>query len=243
MDARELLLVIQKDYREYEAYATKLNGKCIQIQTSKKFQENDIRQNIYKQLFKVVWPYAAGRKFLITELFYDSRFRSHFPAMSDSMRRDTITYYELLLRNGLIYWCSSVVESAIRSIFRALNPSMKGVGKFKHRILLPMLEDVGIDGQTEETRALDLLLEIRNSIHNNGVYLSVDKQDNQIEHRGKVHMFIYGKPHKSCSSEEILTIIQDVEAFFDKVFNKDRIRNIDFIPDVIAGITKPRGKG
>ena len=232
-----LLRQLKHEYTEYADYALTLNGKCLAVQKRKALPDNDVRENIYKQLYKVVWPYVVGFKFLITELFSDVRFRTQFMGISDEARKDTIIYYELFLRNGLIYNLSSITESGIRSIFRVLNPKKKGVGYFKNQIISPLYSQLGINKDSNQAKALELLVEVRNSIHNNGIFLHPKGTSLTIVYRGIEHRFLSGKSHQSATRGLLLSIIRDIESLFDLIFSRKEVRLYDFIPDVIASST------
>jgi len=235
ISAEALLLQLREDHANYVSYALTLNKKCMEIQTRRVYQTDDIRESIYKQLYKVVWPYSVGLRFLITELFHNARYAFQFPGTSDGTRRETIQYYELLLRNGLIYSTSSIVESGLRSVFRALYPEKPGTdSRFQKTILRPMLKNLEIDTESDQVSALKLLLEVRNCIHNNGVYLGWKREDLRIKYRGDNHTFTYGKSHRSAKREMLLSIIRDIESLFDLIFNKNKLKVLDYVPDVIA---------
>ena len=171
--------------------------------------ENDIRLGVFEQIDNLIRSFTLSTVLSLRGLS-DAQWINHqlFRSLqlSQGEKKKQLQAVQINLHNfhriSFIYTFMQVIEGAIRSIARKLVPNEDATEPFgeickKIHQKLSLPEKV-----TPEMRnALDILREIRNTIHNNGFYYPNDgsKKAKNIEYKGIKYTFTYGKPHTHAS--------------------------------------------
>lgn len=83
----------------------------------------------------------------------------------------------------------------------------------------------------EVRTAIDLLREIRNTIHNNGIYWSVDSSiQTVIEYRGEQFVFNDGQPQGNAGFGVLWRIADDIVSTFEILVEDQCIRDLEVVP-------------
>ncbi|PYF74355.1 hypothetical protein B0O44_104526 [Pedobacter nutrimenti] len=138
-------------------------------------------------------------------------------------------------KNGLIYNLSAIVERYLRIIAKELDSTIdisKGIFDIRKKIF----EIVCISKTGNEWNALNLLTAIRNTIHNNGIYVnpSLTKLDDSFSYRNSIYSFVNNTPHNYATYENLNDIINDILSLV-KIINNNQVivTKESFIDDCI----------
>jgi hypothetical protein len=143
-------------------------------------------------------------------------------------------FYQVMLI-GYTHTLFSIMESRFRLFVEALrdtpisNITQDPTVNFGE-ILDALLEDIKQEGHTDFIKFFAL---IRNTIHNNGVYLNKRKQP-PVTYKGKTYYFEYRKPVNYYPAFEFLIFDltpEVISMFKEIILNSEKILTIPWIPD------------
>ena len=148
---------------------------------------------------------------LINEIFLKAGFVSSLFFVFESILRDYLRYldkYSYNASNGIMKVCNYLVDNKLQwEIF-----------KF-------------------DCKVFDFLRLIRNSLHNNGVYIPLNEKEKTvlIEYKGNKYTFSEGKRLNFISWDLLLDIADDLRSLLFHISNNETVRSIyDLIPDTYA---------
>jgi hypothetical protein len=84
---------------------------------------------------------------------------------------------------------------------------------------------------------IELLQEIRNSIHNSGIFYSYSQQDKEIIYKGTTYKFSHGYPINFASWPFTQAIILDLVKVVGKILKHELITEVERIEDPVTKIT------
>ena len=79
-----------------------------------------------------------------------------------------------------------------------------------------------------------ILSKIRNTLHNNGVYIDKCQKNHNIEYKGYTYKFNHNYAIKDVWISNLNDLYRGVVVFLKDLFNEEKIRNISFIGDRYA---------
>jgi hypothetical protein len=128
-------------------------------------------------------------------------------AMSDADIQEQINGFSTFLKIGLIQFLFASIENSFRIFVRALYPGScnNGTAEFKN-IYAFLLTKLGL---THYFPLLDLVRNIRNTIHNNGVYYH-SLGNTSISYKGGQYLFELGKPIDFVSWPFVFNLVPDL---------------------------------
>ncbi len=121
------------------------------------------------------------------------------------------------------------IDAGLRQITRAVHP-----GKFANAtipigmIYKEVFKSFGLE---QYVAPLDVLREIRNLAHNNGVYVNKDARDCEVTYRGSTYTFVHMDVVDFASWELVLDIVEDVLGMSVEFVTHPDIAAIDSIKD------------
>jgi hypothetical protein len=127
----------------------------------------------------------------------------------------------------------SSIESSMRSLVGQVpvrdsrGRICRGTAKF-YDVYHGLIDVTGVDA--EYRNLFELLLLMRNCIHNRSLYFS-DKGDKKVTYRGTPYNFIQGKPIEFASVGLIFDFLLDVKEFFAAMYLSERMQQEKYIPD------------
>jgi len=143
--------------------------------------------------------------------------------------------YEQYITFSFFHAVFSSIESSLRSIVGKVPvPNNRGIPcKDTDKISDIYHGLINYSGVDEKYRDLfDLLLMVRNCIHNRSIYFS-DKGSKSMEYNGKTYDFIQGKPIGFATVDFFFDLLFDVSKFFQELFHSERLKEEPYIPDRI----------
>lgn len=202
-------------------------------------ENNDIRLGVFEQIDNLIRSFTLStvlslRGMSDTHWINHQLFRSL--QLTEEEKKKQFQAVQINLHNfhriSYIYTLMQVIEGTIRSIARKIISNEDGTGSFgnickKIHQKLAQPEKVS----PEMRNALDLLREIRNTIHNNGFYYPNDENKKawEIEYKGNVYTFSYGNPHTHATYAVLAEISRDIITFFKVLVEDSEIAKIEQI--------------
>ena len=227
---------LKSELDQFQKLGVELASKSRQLRTEYPQSVGDIRCEVFAQLFRSLDSYSLAFRFMLTEIFIAKRANFHFPGlMGDPELDEIVVGYERFIQNGLLYALCQVVESALRTIFRQLNPDSHSTGHFQHEIFKPLLKTAEVPEDDPCAQAIFLLFHMRNCVHNNGYFINPRQSDEILTYREKSFSFQHGKQPIAGGRMTLLQITKDVNILFDRLFDLpqvSKIKHISHIPSV-----------
>lgn len=184
-----------------------INQYCDYLMKNKKWKfENDIRFIFINQLNSILISHNLNINYIV-------RCISNAEWVKKNMQTDNqgafIIYEEYITynRNALIFSLTGVVERFFRRILIELNTSSNITDEF-YNIRKNVFELLEIDKEGDEWKALNVLSNIRNTIHNNGIYLTKRKDMKEIQFKyHHLHIIFKNEKLHLNSKYEILNFV------------------------------------
>lgn len=155
--------------------------------------------------------------------------------VSPERAAEILKEYEQYITFSFFHVVFSSIESSMRSLVGGIpvrdsrGKLCRGTSKF-YDVYHGLIDVTGVDA--EYRNLFELLLLMRNCIHNRSLYFS-DKGDKVVTYRGKKYSFIQGKPIEFASIGLIFDFLLDVKAFFVEMYLSPRLQQENHIPDNI----------
>ena len=139
----------------------------------------------------------------------------------------TIHRFNQFLRTFFIQELFSLIEGSFRVFVRALDPNACNQGRdaFKN-IYVWLLSRLSI---SSEIPLLDLMRNIRNTMHNDGVFLPTNDKDVVVEWKGKEYHFVVGKVIDFISWSFLLNLMPDISSLIGKTVESNELAHLQQI--------------
>ncbi|RZL19855.1 MAG: hypothetical protein EOO89_02050 [Pedobacter sp.] len=169
-------------------------------------KDKDVRINILNQINALLLSQQMNLQFNL-ERVSNHRFQKQFLNI-DTFKEANMIFvtYSTFNKNGLIYNLSAVMERYLRIILTEFDP-LTDISGGIYGIKKKFFSHLDLLRGSQPWNALALLSMIRNTIHNNGIY--VHKDDATVVYRGESYNFVNGLPHDFATYENIVNIILD----------------------------------
>ena len=148
---------------------------------------------------------------------------------------DILKEYEQYITFSFFHVVFSSIEGSMRSLVERIpvrdsrGKLCRGTSKF-YDVYHGLIDVTGVD--PEYRNLFELLLLMRNCIHNRSLYFS-DKGDKVVVYRGAAYNFIQGKPIEFATISLIFDFLLDVRDFFAAMYLSERMQREPHIADNI----------
>ncbi len=175
-------------------------------------RDEDARTSGFAKISNVARSAALGLKFyadyLITSDWWSANTSGALSA--EDKRRINRSYVDLL-KFGLIQGSFSAVESTLRDILRAIDPAACAGGTAGFQSIYECLFRSKLSSEPADgCELLHLLREIRNTVHNNGVYFNLRGQDLSVTYKRDAYDFRHGQRFEFQAWDVSISLYQDV---------------------------------
>jgi len=171
-------------------------------------KDTDIRFKILSQLDQCLMTHNITLSITATELM-DLRWIKKKLSVTENDTASTILdNYVVNNKNGLIYSVSSVTERYIRVLSNFLIGSAK-IEDYR-QVRLKVFNSLDISIESDGWKALAILSNIRNTIHNNGMHIDPKNPILRIVYRNQLHIFEHENLHSSATYDNLNHIILDI---------------------------------
>jgi hypothetical protein len=157
-------------------------------------------------------------------------------------KRDMESMFDIFMRGGFIQTQFSVTEAALRLFLRALDPAACKAGTAAFKTIYECLLKKLSEPIPDAIDLLDLWREIRNTIHNSGVYYNKDGVDKTLVYKGKTFSFLHGQSINFVGWDKCGYIAFEAVQLLFKVVNDDVIKNYPGLildPGTERGLSPP----
>jgi hypothetical protein len=186
---------------------------------------NDVRYSFLNQLYRLIMSYDLGLVDFIKSTYKENKVKELFKIDDSFQTAEILLDYFNFLKLGFIYSLSSLSENYFRSIFRKLfekEDSKKEFFEIRKRVF----KELNINIESNYWKALSLLSNIRNCIHNNGIYYS-SRENIEIEYHGVTYNFRNGEAQENSSPKELILILNDILSVVIEINGK-----VDYANDI-----------
>ncbi len=138
-----------------------------------------------------------------------------------------VTEFESFSKIGFIQSVFSAIESSLRIYLRALDPAacLNGTAEFKS--IYECLFRRHLNAEPADGIALlDLLRNVRNTIHNNGVFFNKTATNQLVTWQGQQWFFEYGKPIEFVTWDFLLEVLTAIERMVSEIVNDRKFTSI-----------------
>jgi hypothetical protein len=170
----------------------------------------DARVSAVGKFFNVVAGAELG--IVITgDLLKDQWWHEHSQDGTSPDQKQKVAFeFQNWIKVGFVTFINAAIESSFRNLLRAVDPAVANSATAEWKsIYTALLKRVSISS-IEPEALLDLLRTIRNTIHNNGVYLSPRGTDRTVTYQGHEFEFIHGHAVSFATWDLLLQLGADV---------------------------------
>ena len=198
-------------------------------------RDHDARISGFAKLGNVQSSVALGIKFYADNLIDPDWWAEHSDGYSaEDKRRINLAYVDLE-RIAFIQGGVSAVESTLRVLLRAIDPSACNKGLASFRSIYECLFRSKLATEPQEGIALlALFREVRNTVHNNGVYFNRYGRSCVLDYRGVTYHFDHGCKIVVADWDTLTMLMRDSAEMLTVVINHPVILDIDTITDPYA---------
>lgn len=170
----------------------------------------DARLTCFSKLQNVLGSFQLGCAFWSMNLLSPNWWKTSttYPESEQPILRSE---FQAFLKLGLVHLSFSAIESSLRVLMRAIDPSAHAGAtvefkKIYYDLLLHRLSSP----RPDFIELLDMASKLRNTVHNNGVYFYRSGNDVDQPYRGQMYRFTHGKPVEFGNWPLLLEIISDL---------------------------------
>jgi len=143
--------------------------------------------------------------------------RTHIPEPDVAIY---VKEFESFSKIGFIQSVFSAIESSLRIYLRALDSSACSNGTAEFKSIYECLFRSHLSAEpTDGVALLDLLRNVRNTIHNNGVFFNKTATNQLVSWKGKQFAFEYGKPIDFVTWDFLLEVVTALEKMVSEIVN------------------------
>jgi len=195
------------------------------------WSERDARIAIFNKLsnalLALMLGYVFAERYLSKKAWWHEN--SAIPITDKSMF-DSAREFEMFLRIGLVQNIMYAVESSFRIFVRSLDPAAcKGGNAEFQSIYRYLLKRINLESRLS---VLDLWRNIRNTIHNNGIFMPPNGSDETIIHKSVTYKFVATKSVEFVNIELLLFLISDIITLIADVVVSPTIKGQLFIEEI-----------
>jgi len=143
---------------------------------------------------------------------------------------ELITFY----RVATLVFLFSAVEHGIRAILRGVSPTAPTEGAYYGVYMRLLKQDAQVAQADDHVNLLDFLRTLRNTIHNNGVYLPVNGKDRDFTIGGKKYEFRVGKRAEFFGWDTLLDILDPLRKLMRDLLEAPEVACLSSIEDVAS---------
>lgn len=172
---------------------------------------NDLRVFFLSQLDNLLISHNLNVKYIIEKLTDLNWIRLQLQISDNSGAYDVLNNYIIYNKLALIYTLSSVVERYIRVLWNKLN-NKDFCNKDFYEVRKNIFLFLKFDLEGNEWKAISILFNIRNTIHNNGIHLAKGEKlkDINIHYHNRLIIFRDNSPQGNSTYENFHLILSDL---------------------------------
>ncbi|WP_415281112.1 hypothetical protein [Candidatus Nitrososphaera sp. FF02] len=196
------------------------------------FPSTDARFTSFAKCINVLNDLCIGYVTLRENVIKRDWWKEKFGLEEESSIKRQISDYEMFLRIAFTHLLFSSVESSIRNFARSVIPteSRNGTVDF-YRVYPILLNRLSLAPYIELLR---LLSNIRNTIHNNGVFFPSNQENQTIVYNSRTYTFEVGKVLEFVGTQFVLDFVPDIRNLLVKMIESPAISSAGPIRDLAS---------
>lgn len=193
---------------------------------------NDARITAFNKLNNVLTAMNLGYFLMHTYLLKKNWWKENQKLeVTEDAIQNTLDCFEMFYRIGLIQNLNYSIESSFRVFVRKLDPTACNGGQAEFKSIYDwLLKKLNL--QTANTELLDMLRNIRNTMHNNGLFFPANGQNQSIKYKGETYNFVVANPNSFVTTELIVGLIPDLLDLVKKVVQTSPLVDIRHIQEI-----------
>lgn len=225
-------MIIEKIGREIELHAHQAFDKKVIIQDKYSWSNDDARLTVFNKINRLLASINLGyflmHSYIQKEEWWQKN--QYLEATKESIE-NAANDFEMLFRIGLIHNLLYCVESSFRIYMRTLDPTACNNGRAEFQSIYRCLLKI-LNLQTSNLELLDLLRNIRNTMHNNGLFFPSNDTNQTVTYKGTSYNFEVGKPNDFVKTELIVELIPDLITLIESVVTTSPLVGISYIKEI-----------
>ena len=205
----------------------------VRLQKSLGWTEKDVRIGIFAKCMNVIEPVLFSLDFCDMTLRtpeYQAKFSKDHktPPEPEEMQHQVDNYirFQQFSYAELLF---SAIESSLRVIVRGIDPKACNEGRASFSSVYDyLLKKTGLE---KYKPLLDLFREIRNTVHNNGIYLPERNGNKTIEWKGETYNFEVGKQISFVTLPFLIEISKDLREMIEKIVETEPVVSLKPLDD------------
>ena len=151
--------------------------------------------------------------------------------VTESSIHNTLNEFEMFYRIGLIQNIVYSIESSFRIFVRALDSTACKGGQAEFKSIYDwLLKKLNL--QATNTELLDLIRNIRNTMHNNGLFFPTNGQNQSVTYKGTTYNFVVGQPNNFVTTELMISLVPELLKLVDTVVQTKPLVDIGHIQEI-----------
>jgi len=228
MESQEYYLNIATTFDEVREKFTKFQENIIQSHSDWDFQ--DARLVIFRKVVQMLNGFGIGFSHIHREFINSEWFKQLYgdELGNDENQKRLCREFELFLSSGIIIFLYGAIESSMRIISLKIDSVRFPKNINFSSLYKTFLADLNLE---QYVNLLKIWGYLRNTIHNNGIFLPFDGQDQIIEYQGTTFKFENGKQHNVQRWEMLALLIGDFCEMVSHIIESEKVSSIKEIPD------------
>jgi len=227
MESKEYYIKIGTTFDEILEKFTKSQERIIQSHPDWDFQ--DARFVIFRKIIQMLNGFAIGFSHIHREFINPNWFKTLYGELgTEENHKRLCNEFEIFLGSGLIIFLYGAIESSMRIISLKLDSKRFPNDLTFSSLYKTLLSDLNLDQYVDLLRIWGYL---RNTIHNNGVFLPLNGKDQIIEYHNNTFKFENGKQHTIIGWEMYAPLVDDLCEMVSSIVESKDITSIKEIPD------------
>jgi hypothetical protein len=197
------------------------------------WDNRDARLTVFIKCFNVLSSAYLGLIYARTDLANEYWWLQNIQDQILKSKKDYFTeQYMRSVRIGFIQCLISALESSFRPIVKVLDPNAcrKGTAEFQ-KIYECLLKQTKLE---KWEPLLDLLRIIRNTIHNNGLYLPPSGKDVSVAYKGMTYEFRVGQRPDVTNWPFLVDLANELRSMLMEIVTNVCVVSLTDVPDPIA---------
>lgn len=188
------------------------------------------RKVIFRKIFQILNGFAIGFSHIHREFINPIWFIALYPeGLNTKENQEKLcNEFEIFLGSGLIIFLYGAIESSMRIISQKLDSKKYGKNTNFSSLYTNFLTDLNLTQYIDFLRLWGFL---RNTIHNNGVFLPYNGKDQIIKYHNTTFKFENGKQHPMAGWELYVSLVNDLCEMVYSIVESKEIISIKEIPD------------
>lgn len=146
-------------------------------------------------------------------------------------------YFDQMVMNDYFLFIFNTFEHAIRLIYREYNKGSQKLQDNFNGICKEITKDLGLKKRDD---FIDLITYLRNSFHNNGLFVPKGNQKRRsIQWNGTIYYFNENRQISESKNDMWLSFVpisKEIISFFNEIINSDKVKKLNYYPDATEPI-------